>query len=99
MSPDACSLRSGFSSELRVRIGLMTILRSCTAALAPLALCLAAFGQEARLTPRESAAHPTLATGSPAPDFDLPGIDGKNHKLAEYNDPILVVMFLCNHCP
>ena len=77
----------------------MTILRFCAAVLAPAALCLAAFGQEARLTPRESAAHPTLATGSPAPDFDLPGIDGKNHKLAEYNDPILVVMFLCNHCP
>ena len=29
-------------------------------------------------------AHPTLAVGSPAPDFSLPGIDGKAHRLAEY---------------
>jgi thiol-disulfide isomerase/thioredoxin len=63
------------------------------------ALCLAASAQEARLTPAVNNQHPTLPTGSPAPDFDLPGIDGRNHKLAEYQDPILVVMFLCNHCP
>jgi thiol-disulfide isomerase/thioredoxin len=29
----------------------------------------------------------------------LPGIDGRDHTLAEYKDPILVVMFICNHCP
>jgi peroxiredoxin len=45
-------------------------------------------------------AHPILALGSPAPDFDLPGIDGKNHKLSDYAaSPILVVVFTCNHCP
>jgi thiol-disulfide isomerase/thioredoxin len=44
--------------------------------------------------------HPTLAIGSPAPDFSLPGIDGRNHTLAEYsNAPILVLVFTCNHCP
>ena len=63
------------------------------------ALCLAASAQEARLTPAVNNQHPILPTGSAAPDFDLPGIDGQNHKLAEYQDPILVVMFLCNHCP
>jgi thiol-disulfide isomerase/thioredoxin len=82
----------------------MTISRSRKRAqfqpiLALLGLCVAAAGQEPRLTPAVSAAHPTLATGSQAPDFDLPGIDGKNHKLSEYPDPILVVMFICNHCP
>ena len=42
----------------------------------------------------------TLATGSPAPDFDLPGVDGKNHKLADFKDAkVLVVVFTCNHCP
>src|SRR6516164_922796 len=44
--------------------------------------------------------HPILAIGSPAPDFSLPGIDGKTHKLADYSAaPLLMVMFLCNHCP
>jgi len=44
--------------------------------------------------------HPILAIGSAAPDFDLPGIDGRNHKLSDYaSSPILVVVFTCNHCP
>ncbi|HYW41349.1 MAG TPA: redoxin family protein [Bryobacteraceae bacterium] len=61
--------------------------------------CPAAHGQEPRLTPRVSTAHPILAIGSPAPDFELPGIDDKTHKLADNKDPFLVVMFICNHCP
>ncbi len=45
-------------------------------------------------------AHPILAVGSPAPNFDLPGIDGKNHQLSDYAaSPVLVVVFTCNHCP
>ncbi len=41
-----------------------------------------------------------LAIGSKAPDFNLPGVDGKNHSLADYADKdILVVLFTCNHCP
>lgn len=63
------------------------------------ALAVAAFGQEPRLTPGVSTTHPILAIGSPAPDFELPGIDGQRHKLSEYQDPILVVMFICDHCP
>jgi peroxiredoxin len=44
--------------------------------------------------------HPILALGSQAPDFSLPGVDGKTHKLAEYaSSPVLVVVFMCNHCP
>lgn len=44
--------------------------------------------------------HPTLAVGSAAPNFTLPGIDGKKHSLAEYaKSPILVLVFTCNHCP
>src|SRR6202521_3482795 len=44
--------------------------------------------------------HPTLALGSPAPDFSLPGVDGQIHKLSDYaSSPILVVVFTCNHCP
>jgi peroxiredoxin len=45
-------------------------------------------------------AHPILALGSSAPDFSLPGVDGKIHRLADYGtSPILVVVFTCNHCP
>src|SRR5258706_537627 len=45
-------------------------------------------------------AHPTLAIGSPAPDFALPGVDGKIHTLAEYSkSKVLVIVFTCNHCP
>ena len=38
--------------------------------------------------------------GSPAPDFDLPGVDGRSHTLASARGPHgLLVMFICNHCP
>ncbi|MBI5283387.1 MAG: redoxin domain-containing protein [Candidatus Solibacter usitatus] len=44
--------------------------------------------------------HPTLAIGSAAPDFALPGIDGKTHKLADYaGSKVLAIVFTCNHCP
>lgn len=45
-------------------------------------------------------AHPILTVGSNAPDFSLPGIDGKTHRLSDYaSSPILVIVFTCNHCP
>lgn len=41
-----------------------------------------------------------LKIGDAAPDFSLPGIDGKTHTLAEYKDgKVLVVFFTSNHCP
>jgi peroxiredoxin len=41
-----------------------------------------------------------LEIGSAAPDFNLPGIDGKRHALHDYDKAkILVVIFTCNHCP
>jgi peroxiredoxin len=44
--------------------------------------------------------HPILALGSPAPNFELPGVDGRVHKLADYSaSQVLVVVFTCNHCP
>ena len=43
---------------------------------------------------------PTLAIGAPAPEFNLPGVDGKTYGLAHFADaPVLVVLFTCNHCP
>ncbi len=42
----------------------------------------------------------TLTIGASAPDFDLPGVDGSNHRLAEYaSAKVLVIVFTCNHCP
>src|SRR6266480_4279082 len=44
--------------------------------------------------------HPILAIDSLAPDFSLPGVDGKIHRLSDYAaSPVLVVVFTCNHCP
>ncbi len=44
--------------------------------------------------------HPTLVIGSPAPDFSLPGVDGKTYTLRSFEDAgVLVVVFMCNHCP
>jgi peroxiredoxin len=44
----------------------------------------------------------TLGIGQPAPDFDLPGVDGRRYSLKSFSDPrlrVLIVVFSCNHCP
>jgi len=42
----------------------------------------------------------TLAIGAAAPDFDLPGTDGRRYSLADFaDDDILVLIFTANHCP
>ena len=42
----------------------------------------------------------TLALGTVAPQFDLPGVDGRRRSLADYADAqALVVIQSCNHCP
>ncbi|MGD9633481.1 MAG: redoxin domain-containing protein [Pirellulales bacterium] len=47
----------------------------------------------------------TLAIGSAAPDFSLPGVDPETHAdktytLADFADAkLLVIVFTCNHCP
>lgn len=43
---------------------------------------------------------PVCDFGWPAPDFDLPGVDGQRHTLRHAMGPKgLLVMFICNHCP
>lgn len=35
-----------------------------------------------------------------APDFSLPGVDGKEYGLSSFKDKkVVVVIFTCNHCP
>jgi thiol-disulfide isomerase/thioredoxin len=42
----------------------------------------------------------TLEPGENAPDFNLPGVNGKFYSLEDFNDAkVLVVIFICNHCP
>ena len=43
---------------------------------------------------------PVCDFGAPAPDFALPGVDGKTWSLADCaGEKGLLVMFICNHCP
>jgi peroxiredoxin len=43
---------------------------------------------------------PVCDFGRKAPDFSLPGVDGKRWTLADAMGPNgLLVMFICNHCP
>jgi peroxiredoxin len=42
----------------------------------------------------------TLAIGAAAPDFTLPGVDGRTYTLKDFAGArFLVVLFTCNHCP
>lgn len=41
-----------------------------------------------------------LEIGAAAPDFSLPGVDGKTYRLDDFADAkILAIIFTCNHCP
>ena len=43
---------------------------------------------------------PVCDFGWPAPEFSLPGVDGRRHSLESACGPKgVLVMFLCNHCP
>lgn len=42
----------------------------------------------------------TIKLGTPAPDFNLPSVDGKKYKLADFSSKnVLAVFFICSHCP
>ena len=76
------------------RIGLRPVALSAAAA----ALAAVSLHAGAPATPARPSA--TLAIGSPAPDFSLPGIDGKTYTLASFKDAkALVVIFTAVHCP
>jgi thiol-disulfide isomerase/thioredoxin len=41
-----------------------------------------------------------LEIGRSAPDFQLPGVDGRNYSLSSFKDArVLALVFICNHCP
>jgi peroxiredoxin len=42
----------------------------------------------------------TLQIGDAAPDFKLPGVNGKDYSLGDFaSAKLLLVVFTCNHCP
>ncbi len=44
--------------------------------------------------------HKTLPIGAQAPDFSLPGTDGKTYSLSSFREAeVLVIVFTCDHCP
>lgn len=50
--------------------------------------------------PAFAAAPKTLEIGEKAPDFELPGVDGRTYSLKDFADAkLLLVVFTCNHCP
>ena len=42
---------------------------------------------------------PRLKLGDSAPTFELPGVDGRTHSLADYDGKPVAVVFSCVHCP
>jgi peroxiredoxin len=62
-----------------------------------------ASAQEAPKTKKNQASgvkYPTLAIGSAAPEFRLPGVDGRTYSLKDFESAkVLVIIFTCNHCP
>lgn len=72
--------------------------------LRPLCGLLLLWSLAAGFVPRLAMADPpgleTLKIGAAAPDFALPGVDGKTHTLKDFAEsPFLLVIFTCNHCP
>ncbi len=64
-----------------------------------LLFCITTLGAGAAIAHGQES-HPTLAIGSHAPNFELPGVDGKIHKLSDYaSAKVLAMVFTCNHCP
>ncbi len=68
--------------------------------LPPLACLVLALTAIPAVSAEEGHGPPTLAVGSAAPDFCLPGVDGQTHCLKDYaSAKVLMIAFICNHCP
>jgi len=66
----------------------------------PIVILASALVPAAPSAAAEGPAIPTLAIGVKAPDFDLPGVDGKRYSLASFaKAKVLVLVFTANHCP
>ncbi len=69
--------------------------RFCKAGFIPVLACLLLHVASAQTN-----VHATLAIDALAPNFSLPGVDGKTYTLKSFAaSKFLVVIFTCNHCP
>jgi thiol-disulfide isomerase/thioredoxin len=60
----------------------------------PVLFSFSGYSQESHVEPA------TLQPGATAPEFVLPGIDGKIYSLEDFQKSrVLVIIFSCNHCP
>jgi thiol-disulfide isomerase/thioredoxin len=85
-----------------VNIAAWLALRSADATLHPMKASFAVlFASFALLfSTRATDSVVSVPLGATAPDFNLPGVDGRNWALKDFADAkILVVVFICNHCP
>jgi thiol-disulfide isomerase/thioredoxin len=96
--------RSGGSARRGCRLALLTACAAVSAvALGDIRLQATPFAQGQTGSPNrpiQPTDHPVLKIGSPAPDFSLPGVDGKTHTLRDYASArVLAIVFESNHCP
>ncbi len=78
-------------------------LRAAVFFLIAIAPCPASAADKAT-EPLGASGHPhdirALGIGDPAPDFALPGVDGRTWRLADFaGTDVLMVLFTSNHCP
>lgn len=63
-------------------------------------LLISLFAITSVLAAEQPAGLADLKIGEAAPDFSLPGIDGRTHQLSEYKGAkLFMVAFISNHCP
>src|ERR1700741_2887041 len=96
------SSSTGKSVTVFVLVGLLAASTAARSQVQPLtdAQKQAARAQHQAELEKEYQRHPTLAIGAKAPDFNLPGVDGRKHHLSEFAKyPILAIIFTCDHCP
>jgi peroxiredoxin len=83
------------SSQLRICIGAAVFAAAVAAGLPSSGIRVAALAQLV------DSSHPApLAIGSAAPDFSLPGVDGKTYSLDSFkSSKVLAMIFTAVHCP
>lgn len=93
------NLRGIFSTQSGPGRSVSRLALSIAAFVTLLVFGVAVFGQDEVAKPNSNTP-PILKIGVHAPDFTLPGVDGKKYSLKDFaSSKILAVIFSCDHCP